>query len=231
MCERYSITLSQQDLEARFQAEVSPAYKPRYNAAPTQLLPVITAGSKGFSFFYWGLPPIFTKNKNISQKLINTKAETIALKASTKNLITQKRCIIPADGYFLWKALGKKTRVPYRFVVENEQTFAMAGIWDEYETMDGEQTYTFMLLTVPANDQVAEFSDRMPAILSKDAEKIWLDPTASLEQLVAVLKPYPTHQMSAYPVSPKINELENDSASLLRKTPPADQFGNYTLFG
>jgi putative SOS response-associated peptidase YedK len=233
MCGRYSLSKSKIQLEERFQAEMLGDFKPRYNIAPTQLLPVITSESpKGFSFFYWGITPDFGKNKPVSPKFINAKAETIHEKISFKNSFQKRRCLVPADGFYEWKKLGKKTKIPYRFTLANEETFAFAGIWEEYENELGESNHTFLILTTEPNSLVSEVHDRMPLILKKEEEKKWLDKYSSQEELMNMLVPYPADEMISFTVSPLVNSISNDSPSLIRKTSaPIDQFGNYTLFG
>lgn len=207
-------------------------FKPRYNIAPTQLVPVITSESpKGFSFFYWGITPDFGQNKPVSQKLINAKAETIHEKISFKSSFQKRRCLIPADGFFEWKKLGKKTKIPYRFTLRNEETFSFAGIWEEYETVSGESQHTFLILTTKPNELVEEVHDRMPVILSREQEKKWLDSYTSETELQSMLQPFPVELMVNYTVSPLVNSVQNDSPGILRRTSPMDQFGNYTLFG
>ncbi len=232
MCGRYSLSKSKIELEERYQAELLVDFKPRYNIAPTQLLPVITADSpKGFSFFYWGITPDFGQNKPVSQKLINARSETVQEKISFKSSFQKRRCIIPADGFFEWKKLGKKTKIPYRFTLVSEELFSFAGIWEEYETVSGETQHTFLILTTAPNDLVGEVHDRMPAILNKDQEKKWLDKYSSEEDLTKLLQPFPSESMLSYTVSPLVNSVQNDSPAIIRRTSPMDQFGNYTLFG
>ncbi|MCS5489947.1 SOS response-associated peptidase [Algoriphagus limi] len=232
MCGRYSLSKSKIELEERFQAEMLADFSPRYNIAPTQLVPVITSdSSKGFSFFYWGITPEFGRNKPVSQKLINARAESVHQKASFKNSFKRRRCIVPADGFYEWKRLGKKTTIPHRFTLENNALFSFAGIWDEYETVDGENQHTFLILTTEPNQLVSDVHDRMPVILDKSSEKKWLDSYSSEEELIDLLKPYPADHMISYPVSPLVNSIKNDSPALIRKTSPMDQHGNYTLFG
>ncbi len=232
MCGRYSLSKSKIELEERFQAEMLPDFKPRYNVAPTQLVPVITSQSpKGFSFFYWGITPDFGKNKPVAQKLINARAESVNDKVSFKSSFEKRRCLIPADGFYEWKKLGKKTKIPYRFTLKEDELFAFAGIWEEYETVNGEIQHTFLILTTGPNDIVSEIHDRMPVILNRQMEKKWLDNYTSESELLAMLHPYPSDQMLSYTVSPLVNSVENDVPSILRKTSPADQHGNYTLFG
>ena len=232
MCGRYSLSKSKIELEERFQAEMLVDFKPRYNIAPTQLVPVITSESpKGFSFFYWGITPDFAKNKPVSQKFINAKAETVNEKVSFKSSFEKRRCLVPADGFYEWKKLGKKTKVPYRFTFANNEAFSFAGIWEEYENEKGEINHTFLILTTEPNRLVAEVHDRMPVILKKEDEKKWLDKYSSEENLLQMLKTYSADDMLSYTVSPLVNQVNNDSPGIIRKTSPMDQFGNYTLFG
>jgi putative SOS response-associated peptidase YedK len=232
MCGRYSLSKSKIELEERFQAEMLPDFKPRYNIAPTQLVPVITSQSpKGFSFFYWGITPDFGKNKPVAQKLINARAESVNDKVSFKSSFEKRRCLIPADGFYEWKKLGKKTKIPYRFSLREDELFAFAGIWEEYETVSGEIQHTFLILTTSHNEIVSEIHDRMPVILNRQMEKKWLDNYTPESELLSMLQPYPSDQMLSYTVSPLVNSVENDVPSIIRKTSPADQHGNYTLFG
>ncbi len=232
MCGRYSLSKSKIDLEERFQAEMLADFKPRYNIAPTQLVPVITSESpKGFSFFYWGITPDFGQNKPVAQKLINAKAETVNEKISFKSSFQRRRCLVPADGFFEWKKLGKKTKIPYRFTLRDEDIFSFAGIWEEYETVTGESQHTFLILTTSPNEVVEEVHDRMPVILNREQEKKWLDNYSSESDLMKLLNPYPSELMMSFTVSPLVNSVQNDSPGIIRRTSPMDQFGNYTLFG
>jgi len=232
MCGRYSLSKSKIELEERFQAEMLVDFKPRFNIAPTQLVPVITSESpKGFSFFYWGITPDFAKNKPVSQKFINAKAETVNEKISFKSSFEKRRCLVPADGFYEWKKLGKKTKVPYRFTLANDEAFSFAGIWEEYENDKGEINHTFLILTTEPNRLVSEVHDRMPVILAKEDEKKWLDKYSSEANLLKMLTTYSADDMLNYTVSPMVNQVQNDSPGIIRKTSPMDQFGNYTLFG
>ena len=109
MCGRYTIIAKAEEIEKRFNVHVPESYQPRYNAAPTQILPVITNSSPdGLSFFHWGLIPKWAKDKSISSKLINARAETLTEKVSFKNALQQRRCLVLADGFYEWKRSSKK---------------------------------------------------------------------------------------------------------------------------
>ncbi len=230
MSTRYTITLDADKLNNLFDVDVPPYYKPSYNAAPTQLLPIITTEHpNGISMFYWGIPPEQAKNKTVSTRLLYTKAEDIPQKNYLKKVLRKNRCIIPADGFYEWKSSGKKSKIPYRVCLNSREAFSFAGFWEEYEA-ENSQVHTFTIISTEANNTVAEMNDRMPLILNKEEEKIWLNPKAEEPALLALLKPISAELIFAYTVSPRINDINNNDASLIKQAPAADQFGNLSLF-
>jgi putative SOS response-associated peptidase YedK len=231
MIDRYSLTASAERITERFSAEFPGSFEPNYNAAPTHLLPVITGTSPtGISTFYWGTSPQWGKNKALSEKIINVRCEQFAERTSLRKALMKTRCIIPADGFYAWKKAGKKTMIPYRFIAKDQEVFSMAGLWEEYEDTDGNEYHTFTVITTAANEIVSTIYDRMPAILNKSTEKIWLDGSTSEEELMQLLKSYPSQEMNLYSVSPGIIDSNANVPSLIIPAPPADQFGNLTLF-
>jgi len=230
MIDRYSLTAPAESLASRFGAAVPPHYQPHYNAAPTQLLPVITAeGERGLSTFYWGRPAAMSANKPLSEKIINTRLETLLERPSLAANLLKKRCIVPADGFYAWKKTGRKTAIPYRFVV-NEGLCSFAGIWEEFENDTGETVHTFSIITLPANPLVETVCARMPAILDQKSEAIWLSTTHDLVLLMGQLVAWPHTHMHHYTVSPRIADPNANYPQLTHHMPPADQHGNLTLF-
>jgi putative SOS response-associated peptidase YedK len=231
MSSRYTLGKTSDVAAKRFKADVTDSYEQRYNIAPTQLAPVMTSDSpKGFSFFYWGLITKWANNKSLSERLYITRAEQIPEKASARTALMERRCLIPADGFYEWKKVSKKGLIPYYFFEKQHEPFSMAGLWEEFEDEDGEQMHSFMLITCAANQLVAEASDRMPAMLDRSMESAWLDKSTPYEELLKMLKPFPALQMQRHPVSPKVNNIKIDGPELILPAPPSDQFGNYTLF-
>jgi putative SOS response-associated peptidase YedK len=231
MIDRYSITASSEKISERFSVEILAPVEPNYNASPTHILPVITSASpQGLSTFYWGTSPQWSKNKQVSEKIINVRTEDIQEKVSLKKALMKSRCIVPADGFYAWKKTGKKTMIPYRFVVTDQDLFSFAGLWDEYEDTDGNEFHTFTIITTPANEMVSTVCERMPVIFPRSAEKLWLDMTTPEESLMNLLVKYPTSAVSLYPVSPRIIDANINVPSLILPTAPADQHGNLTLF-
>jgi putative SOS response-associated peptidase YedK len=231
MTDRYSISASAEAIQQRFDAEIPGVHEPVYNACPTSLLPVVTLSApQGVSTFYWGTSPAWSKNKPLAEKIINTRAEQIDEKLALKKALMKTRCIIPADGFYGWKKVGKKTAIPFRFICKDQELFSFAGLWEEYEDTDGNELHTFSVITTQANTLVATVQERMPVILNKKTEAIWLNKESTESDLKALLQAYPAEKMNHYPVSPRINDVRTNVPSLLLPTPPSDQFGNLTLF-
>jgi len=229
MIDRYSLAANADQLQAFFSVDPHGLGKPRYNAAPAQLLPVITLGSPGLSHFYWGTAPEWSKNKPIGEKIINTRIEQIVERPTIRKQLKKQRCIIPADGFYGWKKIGKKTAVPYRFELKPKGLFAMAGTWDEYDDEDGNMIHTFVLITVPSGASVMDISERMPAILTPEETVVWMNAESTEEQLLECLHPF-AGTLENFSVSPRIADVKADDATMIIPAPPADQFGNLTLF-
>jgi putative SOS response-associated peptidase YedK len=230
MIERYSISAPSLLVSERFAAEVPDYYTQRYNAAPTQLLPVITSDApNGISLFYWGRPPLWAKNKSLSEKIINLQHESLLERPVLKKALMKYRCILPADGFYAWKKVGKKTAIPYRCVAD-QALFSFAGLWEEFEDETGSIVHTFTIITTRANESVGKITDRMPVILDRKGELVWLNNSSTEAELISLLKVYPSEKLNLYPVSPRINDTKINVPSLLIPTPPADQYGNLTLF-
>lgn len=231
MIDRYSITASAAEISERFTVDVPEFYKAHYNASPTQLLPVITSAMpEGLSLFYWGTAPDWAKNKTLSEKFINHRAEHFAEKPTLKKALRTQRCIVPADGFYAWKKLGKKTSIPYRFVLKSKSVFSFPALWEEFEDTEGQQIQTFAIISKESDKLVTAIQDRMPVILNAESEKVWLDHESAEESLLRIFATSPSAEMNYYPVSPRISQKDVDVPSLIVPTPPADQHGNLTLF-
>ncbi len=213
MCGRYSFAVEDELIKERFGVSVRSAiYKARYNCAPSQELAIISnQNPRELQFFRWGLIPFWAKDPLIGNKLINSKAETIAEKPSFKNAFQRRRCLVPADGFYEWKK--NTTKTPYRIVLTNGAPFAMAGIWEKWVSADREIIHSFSIITTEPNGLMAPIHNRMPVILLPENEKMWLNNTneTTLQEL---LKPYPAEMMKAFPVSKLVNSPKNDTVEV-----------------
>ncbi|CAN5802272.1 SOS response-associated peptidase [soil metagenome] len=217
MCGRYSLVAKPSKVEQRFHASFSQSPAELfYNAAPSQGLPVITASApERLQLFSWGLLPFWAKDGIKTRRSINARAETIAEKPSFRQLIGRKRCLVVADGFYEWK-LNQSAKEPYRLLLQEEGLFAFAGLWDEWVNKEtGEVLATFAIITTEANELVRPIHDRMPVILPPEKEEQWLADSLTLEEHLALLRPFPAEGMKAYPVSTLVNFPKNNVSEVM----------------
>jgi len=217
MCGRFSFSPLAKIIEDRFDVKVDKTrYKPRYNSAPSPDLAVISNLNPGeLSFYRWGLIPFWAKDKTIGNKMINAKAETITEKPSFKNSLKHKRCLVLSDGFYEWKTLNKKEKIPYRITLKNNGLFAMAGIWDSWKDENGELINSFAIITTTPNKLMENIHSRMPVILEQKDEKKWLT-ESNADLLLALLNPYPEKEMTAFPISNLVNSPLNDTPEIMK---------------
>jgi len=222
MCGRFSLTTDEQQLNMFFELSGGNApYVPRYNGAPTQLLPVITSEQpRRLQLFRWGLIPSWSKEVN-RIPLINAKSETIEEKPSFNRAFKSRRCLVPADGFYEWVHSGRK--LPYRFTLKDESLFAFAGIWDCWRNQSGETVNSFAILTTEANEVMQEVHDRMPVILEKPHFDSWLGNTDE-RQLKPLLKPIESAKMKKYRVPESVNKATAEGPELIVPCEPMEFF-------
>lgn len=223
MVNRYSITGS----PYQFATEKA-SWEPLYNASPTQSLPVLIRESE-IALLKWGLMVKMSTRKATSAKLFNTALSQVFSKASTKSAMKQRRCIVLADGVFLWKQIGKKKQTPYYFYQDNQQMFGMAGYWESSEDLEGNEFKCFMLIT-DTHQQLSTTQQETPVFLQTSDFKAWLDPSSEQSELEIILSKSSSMQFSSHSVSPEIQYEEKNHADLIKPSTPSDQHGNYTLF-
>jgi putative SOS response-associated peptidase YedK len=191
---------------------------PRFNIAPSQSIPVITRNAKGdnhLGYMKWGLVPFWAEDEKIGYKMINARAETLENKPMWKKLFANKRCIIPATGFYEWDKKGKE-KVPYYFKLNDRELFGFAGLWDTWKSEEGELVNTFTIITTVANSDVKKIHDRMPVILDKNDEDEWLNPEVQdIGRLKAMLHPYSPAKMEMREISTAVNSPQNDSIEIL----------------
>lgn len=212
MCGRFTLTIDPVDLAEYFQIDNMDeiTFEPSYNIAPSQnILAVINHhGKRKAGYLKWGLIPFWAKDKN-SIQLINARAESLHEKPSFKHL-SRRRCLILADSFYEWKK-EEKAKKPFRFLLQNEQPFSFAGLWDRWEK-DGKCLTTCTIITTKPNELIEPVHNRMPVILDEEKKNLWLDLNIqSWEKLMPILTTYPAKNMKAYEVSPIVNSPSNNS--------------------
>jgi putative SOS response-associated peptidase YedK len=225
MCGRFvqysdpGIYASQFDLDALCEA------KPRYNVAPTQPVLAIRAtdqGKRELVPLRWGLVPSWSKGPDSRFQMINARAETVNTKPAYRNAFRHKRCLIPSEGFFEWKA-GKQEKTPFLIYRKDRAPFAMAGLWEWWRGGEGETIESCTIIVTDANDLVRGIHDRTPVILGREDYAAWLDPgNKDADGLPAMLKPADAAPWTMHPVSRQVNSPRNDSPDLLE---PVDAKG------
>jgi putative SOS response-associated peptidase YedK len=192
---------------------------PRYNGSPGQEHWVIRqnpkTGERTLDQLRWGLIPHWIQEANGGRKPINAKSETIRSLPSVRDGYTRRRCLLPIDNFFEWKAiLGEKAKQPYAIGLKSGEPFALAAIWESWHPPQVDDWLrTFCIITCPANELMAEIHDRMPVIIPPEAYDRWL---AGVEPDPRdLLVPFPAEQMKMWPISTRVNKPENDDAAIL----------------
>jgi putative SOS response-associated peptidase YedK len=222
MCGRYVIE-GTTELSERFQLRQIPAdlfpELATYNAAPTQLLPVILEDEEGERTalpMQWGLVPRWRRSDGKAGVApINARAETLLEKPMFRGLTKSKRCIVPASGFYEWRKLNGRKQ-PYYLTADDGELWGLAGLYDHTHDEENDAAGSFTIITTNANPLVAPLHDRMPVILRREDEEEWLsrDITDS-EQVERLLRPYPEDDMVLYPVNPAVNNPRNNGPELI----------------
>jgi putative SOS response-associated peptidase YedK len=220
MCGRFSATFSFREIKARWNLYGNLEFAPRYNIAPSQPVPVIVEGERAneAKLMKWGLVPSWAPDPSIGNRLINARAETLLEKSSFKRLVAERRCIIPADGFYEWRRERQRT-VPVWIHLKNKEPFAFAGLWDAWQDFDsGTILNTFTIITTEPNDLLRPIHNRMPVIYDCEMSQQWLAHVDASSQMAlsAALKPYRSELMEAWEVSTFVNTPENDSEECVR---------------
>ena len=220
MCGRFTLTVSPDTLSSLFKAECSLPFKPRYNIAPTQQVPVVRTSPEDnklhIDLLKWGLIPSWAKDPSIGNHMINARSETVDQKPSFKSAIKHRRCIVPANGFYEWQEVeGKKH--PLYIKLKDCSLMMFAGIWDHWKNQDGNVIESFSILTTSSNELIQTLHDRMPVILDPEDKDIWLDSQVSdPEQLKPLFKPYHSDLMEMYQVSDLVNSPRNDTSECVQ---------------
>ena len=208
MCGRYTVAKDQETLSLYFGAEFSETHLPIFNASPGQHLPVILdVEPHKIQTAFWGITADFQNQRR--RILINARSEAVNRRPTFRDAFRQRRCLIFADGFYEWQATGLGKQ-PYRIVLNANEPFAFAGIWQEHQ---GKATY--VILTTEANTVTRPIHNRMPVILERDKLDPWLDRDRPVSDVLKLLTPYSECAMRAYPVSTAVNNSSNQGRELI----------------
>jgi len=188
---------------------------PQYNIAPSKrIISIINDGiNYRVGLLKWGFIPVWAKDEKFYS--INAKAETISSKPMFKQAFKTQRCVILADGYYEWKK-ENKNKIPHRFTIKDQKVLPLAGLWNTFTKQDNKKVHTCTIITTTPNDSTKQIHDRMPVILTRENEKLWLDPKVKDEKLLtSLLIPYYNENMSFYKVSTIVNNPRNNDKNCI----------------
>ncbi|HXY90954.1 MAG TPA: SOS response-associated peptidase [Acidimicrobiia bacterium] len=239
MCGRFVTTSSPDILVERFGVAESTvgARDPDYNVTPRAWVPVVRERPRDdpptrvLSLIRWGLVPSWAESPAVGDRQINARAESITERNAYKRAFERRRCIVPADAFYEWKAPGQSLegaraapRVPYAVRRRDGEPLAFAGLWEIWRDPtvaddDDPDAWlrSFAIVTTRANARLAPIHERMPVVLAEEAWDAWLDPRrGGAESLPRLLAPAPDDWFDVYEVSTRVNKPENNDADLLR---------------
>jgi putative SOS response-associated peptidase YedK len=196
-----------------------PNFPPSWNVAPADSLPIVrydrNVKQRSLDMLRWGLIPYWAKDSNIGFANINAKAEGIETRPAFREAFQRRRCLVPVDNFYEWKktATGKQ---PYAIALADRRLMALAGLWENWRSPAGEWVRSFAIVTTTPNELCAALHNRMPVVLKPEAWPVWLgEESADASALKALLAPFPSEEMTCWPVSTRVGNVKNNDPSLI----------------
>jgi len=221
MCGRYTQTAAFDELALRFGITVEDTdledLTPRYNVAPSQPVPIVVAhnGGRQLVMAKWGFHPVWMKTSKVAP--INAKVETVATSRMFQAAVRHHRCLVPADGFYEWKAVpGQRRKQPYYLRLKSGGVFAFAGLYTPADDRAAVSA-TCTIITTTANDLVVSIHNRMPVILERADEGRWSDARVTdVATVLPCLRPLPASLMEGYLVSTLVSSPGNEGPRLVQ---------------
>ena len=223
MCGRFTLTdPGPARIRARFDldesVELGDSEQPRYNIAPTDAVLAIRRRERGereLGRLRWGLLPGRWAERRSGAPLINARAETLERQPAFAESFRERRCLIPADGFYEWRG-GESTKTPVWISRADGELFAFAGIWAALPSRDGApDLHSCAIVTCEPNGLIRPIHDRMPVVMTPDSEARWLEPDAGAEELASLLVPAPGDLLVVREVVDAVNNVREDGPHLL----------------
>lgn len=236
MCSRFTLTAENKELLKQFALTMLPELLKRHNIAPGGPITAIRQNehsqAREFAILNWGLVPSWAKDPNMGHKLTNARCETAADKPAFRGPMRHHRCLIPANGFFEWKRVGKN-RLPYYFKHPEGKLLALAGLWEYWASPDGSEIQSCTILTTEPNALMRPIHQRMPVLIEESDYSRWLDTTLQRPREVSDLLKTPSEEsLICHPVSQAVNQTRNDSPDLLEavELPVIPEQSEFELF-
>jgi putative SOS response-associated peptidase YedK len=229
MCGRYFLQRGPAAVATYFEAvNPLPNLPPSWNVAPTQDSLVLRrhpeTGARHLDALRWGLVPRWAKDASGAARMINARGESVAEKPAFRDAFARRRCLVPIDGFYEWRAAGPGApKQPFAVALADGAPMALAGLWEGWRGPEGEILRSFTVVTGPAIERLLPLHDRMPLILPRAAWPLWLgeaeDGPGAVE---ALLRPDPSLRLAVWPVSRRVNRVAENDAGLIARDPAAE---------
>jgi len=214
MCGRFAFYSPSEATAALFGVNATLEVQPRYNIAPTQYVAAIRDdenGERELTMLRWGLVPFWAKDPSIGNRMINARAETVAEKPSFRAAYRKRRCLVLADGFYEWHTEAG-VKVPYFISLANEQPLAFAGLWENWQSKDSDESIqSTTVITTAANDFMLPLHHRMPIVLEPESADRWMQGDDEITTSATENSP----QFRAWPVDRRVNNARNESEDLI----------------
>jgi putative SOS response-associated peptidase YedK len=227
MCGRFARKSTQEVLADWFGVEIEdmPWFAPTFNAAPQSVQPIVRlnrdTGNREISLMRWGLVPFWAKDAKMAYTTINARAEEAVAKPAYREALKKRRCLVPADAFYEWQSISKKSKKPYAIALWSGDPCALGGLWERWQPSEGLALETFTILTTDPNEVTEPFHNRMPVILEPKDYSRWLEPGDPAQPPVDLMRPLPAEKMHAWRVSDRVGNVRNDDPQLLELDQPA----------
>jgi putative SOS response-associated peptidase YedK len=228
MCGRYYRRSDKQKIAEAFRTGVPTTFEilPSYNVAPQTFQPVVALNRKTLERelvqMRWGLVPYWTDDPKIAYSTINAKAETLTSSPAFREAFKRRRCLVPADGFYEWQAIDRKTKQPFAFALRDGALFALGGVFDVWkDKKTGQTLLSYSIITTDPNELLEPFHNRMPLIVKPADYERWLAPAEPDRLPVDLLRAFPDELMTAWKIGPAVGNVKNDDPGLI--APVGDQ--------
>lgn len=217
MCGRYALYGPQSRLHEQFGVEPVPAWPERYNIAPSQLAPVVSAdagGARRILQAKWGLLPAWVKAPGERAQPINARIETAAEKPMFRHAFAKRRVLVPAAGFYEWAASGDHKQ-PWFIRPRDDVLFAFGALLEHWAGPEA-SVLSYAILTTAANDRMAPIHDRMPVIIQPEHYAAWLDPGVTEASRVRELAgSFPSALMESFAVGREVGNPRSEGPGLV----------------